>query len=82
MNEETIAKIPHGRNEEIRVSVIEKNGKRSLKLRVWFMKDGELRPGSNGMQIRFEAMREIMGAIAALPSSACDARSGDIAASG
>lgn len=44
-DEKTIATLRYGQREELRITAIDRYGKRTIKLRSWFMaKDGQYRP--------------------------------------
>lgn len=64
-SDRTIATLRHGSREELRITVTEQNGRRTINFRSWFKaKDGQFRPGKDGMRIRAEIVDDVLEALA------------------
>jgi hypothetical protein len=60
-DEKTIATLRYGQREELRITAIDRYGKRTIKLRSWFMaKDGQYRPGKDGMRIQADVVDDVL----------------------
>jgi hypothetical protein len=64
-DEKILARLRRGQREELRISVVDRNGKRTIRLRSWFIaKDGQFRPGKDGMHIRADIVDDVLQALA------------------
>lgn len=68
-----IAEIQKNKRERIRISIDQYEGRDFLNVRVWFEKEGCLRPGRDGITCRLDLLPEIRKALQSAEEKALEA---------